>query len=421
MTATVDEVRARIDTVWRIEAHRVIAGLGRLLSDLGLAEEIAQDALVAALEQWPSEGVPRNPGAWLMTTGRRRAIDRIRREVTLRDKITMIGQDLDDHDDPYAAADRRLDDQIGDDVLRLIFTACHPLLGEAARMALTLKVVGGLNTPAIARAFLSPEATIAQRIVRAKRTLATKQVGFEAPTAEELPARLPTVLSVIYLLFNEGYAASSGDDLTRPDLCAEALRLGRMLTARLENEPEVYGLSALMELQASRMAARTGPDGEPVLLGDQDRRRWDRLLIRRGLESLDRAHRLGGARGPYALQAAIAACHARASRAEDTDWPTIAAIYDTLAEVTPSPVVELNRAVAHGMAYGPQAGLDLVDQLRTAPVLADYPLLPNVRGDLLARLGRNAEAAAEFRRAAELGGNERERALALRRAEALEP
>jgi RNA polymerase sigma factor (sigma-70 family) len=418
--ATVDEVRARIDAVWRIEAHRVIAGLGRLLGDLGLAEEIAQDALVAALEQWPGDGVPRNPGAWLMTTGKRRAIDRIRREVTLRDKINIIGRDLDDREDPYADADQRLDDQIGDDVLRLIFTACHPVLGEEARMALTLKVVAGLGTPEIARAFLSPESTIAQRIVRAKRTLATKQVGFEAPTAEELPDRLPTVLSVIYLLFNEGYAATSGDDLLRPDLCGEALRLGRMLTARLDGEPEVHGLTALMELQASRNAARIGPDGEPVLLGDQDRRRWDRLLIRRGLQALDRVYVLGGGRGPYALQAAIAACHARAARAEDTDWPTIAAIYDALAEVSPSPVVELNRAVAHGMAYGPQAGLDLVDQLRAAPVLAGYHLLPNVRGDLLAKLGRDAEAADEFRRAAELGGNERERALAVRRAEALD-
>lgn len=397
----------------------MVSGLARLLGDLGVAEEVAQDALVAALEQWPREGIPRNPGAWLMTTGRRRAIDRIRREVNLRDKLAILGRELDDHDDPYDRADDRLDDQIGDDLLRLIFTACHPALGAEARVALTLKTVGGLSTAEIARAFLSSEPTIAQRIVRAKRTLADKQIGFAAPTADELPQRLPTVLSVIYLIFNEGYAASSGDDWVRPGLCRDALRLGRMLCNLLPDQPDAYALTSLMEFQASRLGARTDPAGRPILLLDQDRSRWDRLLITHGLRALQRVHELGGSRSSYGLQAEIAACHARAATADDTDWIMIARLYETLAEVAPSPVVELNRAVALGMAYGPQAGLDLVDQLRGVPALERYHLLPSVRGDLLARLGRNAEAAAEFRRAAELAGNDQERELSLRRAEAL--
>ena len=417
--AALEDVRSSIDTVWRIEAARVVSGLARLLGDLGLAEEIAQDALVAALEQWPDEGIPRNPGAWLMTTGRRRAIDRIRREVNLRDKIAILGRDLDDHDDPYEQADDRLDDQIGDDLLRLIFTACHPALRPDARVALTLKTVGGLSTAEIARAFLSTEATIAQRIVRAKRTLADKQIGFAAPTAEELGERLPTVLSVIYLIFNEGYAASSGDDWLRPDLCRDALRLGRMLCGLLSEQPEVFALTALMEFQASRLGARTDRHGRPILLLDQDRSRWNRLLITHGLRSLQRVYELDGGRSSYGLQAAIAACHARAATAEDTDWMMITNLYQALAEVAPSPVVELNRAVALGMAYGPQAGLDLVDQLRDIPALARYHLLPSVRGDLLARLGRETEAAAEFRRAAELAGNDQERELSLRRADSL--
>ncbi|QGN33523.1 RNA polymerase sigma factor [Microlunatus sp. Gsoil 973] len=418
--APVDDVRASIDAVWRIESARVVAALARLHGDLGLAEETAQEALVAALEQWPRDGIPRNPAAWLMTTGRRRAIDRIRREVNLREKVAVLASDLDDHDDPYDEADSRLDDQIGDDMLRLIFTACHPALSTEARIALTLKTVAGLSTAEIARAFLSTESTIAQRIVRAKRTLSARRVGFAAPTAEELPERLPPVLSVIYLIFNEGYAASSGDDWFRPELCRDALRLGRMLCNLLPNESDVFALTALMEFQASRLAARTTRDGQPILLLDQNRALWDRLSITRGLRSLQRVRELGGTRTSYALQAAIAAQHARAATAEDTDWVAIAALYETLAETAPSPIVELNRAVALGMAYGPQAGLDLVDQLRDFPELERYHLLPSVRGDLLARLGRDAEAADEFRRAAELAGNDQERALSLSRARALE-
>ncbi|MBO0810960.1 MAG: RNA polymerase sigma factor [Microlunatus sp.] len=419
MTVAQDQVRSSIDAVWRIESARVVSGLARLLGDLGLAEETAQDALVAAMEQWPAEGIPRNPGAWLMTIGRRRAIDRIRREANLRQKLSLLAPGLDDHEDPYDAADTRLDDQIGDDMLRLIFTACHPVLNADARIALTLKTVGGLSTTEIARAFLSTEPTIAQRIVRAKRTLAAKEVGFAAPTADELPERLPTVLSVIYLIFNEGYAASSGEDWLRPGLCRDALRLSRMLCRLLPDQPEVFALTALMEFQASRLNARTTIDGRPILLLDQNRGRWDRLQIARGLKSLDQVYALGGGRSNYALQAAIAACHARARTAEDTDWVAISGLYDVLAEVAPSPVVELNRAVALGMAYGPQAGLDLVDQLQEIPELARYHLLPSVRGDLLARLGRNAEAAAEFRRAAELAGNDQERELSIMRAESL--
>jgi RNA polymerase sigma factor (sigma-70 family) len=418
--ATIDEVRSSIDGVWRIEAARVTSGLGRLLGDLGLAEEIAQDALVAAMEQWPEEGIPRNPGAWLMTTGRRRAIDRIRREVNLREKLTILAPELSEHEDPYDQADERLDDQIGDDILRLIFTACHPVLGPEARVALTLKTVGGLSTAEIARGFLTTEPTIAQRIVRAKRTLATREVGFNAPTAEELPERLPTVLSVVYLIFNEGYAASSGKDWLRPELCREALRLGRMLCGLLPEESEVFALTALMQFQASRLSARTTPDGKPILLLDQDRSRWDRLMITGGRRSLARVYELDGARTSYALQAAIAGCHARAATAADTDWVAIAGLYEILAEVAPSPVVELNRAVALGKAYGPQAGLDLVDQLRDLPELARYHLLPSVRGDLLASLGRNQEAAAEFRKAAELATNDQERELSITRAVSLE-
>ena len=417
--AAPEDVSSSIDAVWRVEAARVVSGLARLLGDLGLAEEIAQDALVAALQQWPQEGIPDNPAAWLMTTGRRRAIDRIRREVNLRDKLAIVGRELDDHDDPYAAADDRLDDQIGDDLLRLIFTACHPAISSEARVALTLKTVGGLSTAEIARAFLSTEPTIAQRIVRAKRTLAARRIGFVAPTAEELPERLPPVLTVIYLIFNEGYAASTGDDWVRPGLCHEALRLGRMLCGLLPQQSDVFAVTALMELQASRLGARVDARGRPILLLDQDRSRWDRLLISRGLRALQRVHDLQGSQTSYGLQAAIAGCHARAIRAEDTDWVQIAGLYETLAEVAPSPVVELNRAVALGMAYGPQAGLDLVEQLRELPGLERYHLLPSVRGDLLARLGRNAEAAEEFRRAAELAGNDQERELSLRRAESL--
>lgn len=414
-----DDVGIRIEAVWRIESARLIAGLARVVGDLGPAEDLAHDALVAAMEQWPVEGVPRNPGAWLMTIGRRRAVDRIRRDVTGREKLAALRRDLDDPVDPYAAVDERLDDPVGDDLLRLIFTACHPVLGPQARVALTCKVVGGLSTPEIARAFLTSESTVAQRIVRAKRTLARRQVGFVAPTAEELPARLPDVLSVIYLIFNEGYAASSGRDWLRPDLCGQALRLGRMLCALLPDQPEVFALTALMELQASRLRARVDAGGRPVLLMDQQRSRWDRLLIVHGLRALERCHRLGGGRCSYALQAAIAACHARAGTAAETDWVTVAALYDVLAEVAGSPVVELNRAVALAMAYGPEVGLGLVDQLRDVPALQQYHLLPSVRGDLLQRLGRRTEAAAEFRRAADLAGNEPERDLSLRRAESL--
>jgi RNA polymerase sigma factor (sigma-70 family) len=417
---TADAVRARIDAVWRIEAARLTAVLGRMVGDLGLGEELAQDALVAALEQWPRDGVPRNPGGWLITIGKRRAIDRIRRDVTLREKLAVIGRDQADEADPYAEADERLDDPIGDDLLRLIFTACHPVLGQDARVALTLKAVGGLSTAEIARAYLSSESTIGQRIVRAKRTLTDSGVGFEAPTADELPRRLGDVLSVIYLIFNEGYVASSGRSWNRPQLCTDALRLGRMLCRLLPDEPEVHALTALMELQSSRDGARTDEDGTPILLLDQQRSRWDRMAIGRGLRSLERAHELGGARGNYALQAALAACHARAARAEDTDWKMIAAIYATLAEVSGSPVVELNRAVAVAMAYGPQAGLDLVERLADLPQLQRYHLLPSVRGDLLAKVGRADEAAESFRRAAMLAGNDQDRTLLTRRAEQAE-
>ncbi len=412
------QAHAAIETVIRLESARLIAGLARFAGgDIGLAEELAQDAVLAALEQWPSEGVPQNPGAWLMTVAKRRAIDQFRRNRELERKYAEIGADLRaGEDDGTADFERAISDDIDDDLLRLIFTACHPILSVPARVALTLRMVGGLTTAEIARAYLVPEATIAQRIVRAKKTLARARIPFEAPDGQARQARLASVLEVIYLIFNEGYSATAGDDWTRPALCHEALRLGRVMAGLAPGEPEVHGLVALMEIQSSRLAARTGQDGEPVLLLDQDRTRWDQLLIRRGLAALDRAEALGGEGGPYVLQAAIAACHARAFRSEETDWARITRLYDILAEVMPSPIVELNRAVAVSMAFGPQAGLDLVDQLAAEPTLSGYHLLPSVRGDLLMKLGRPAEAQAEFQRASELAGNARERELTASRA-----
>lgn len=411
------DIHRAIDAVWRMESARVIAGLVRMVRDVGLAEELAQDALVAALEKWPETGVPDNPGAWLTTTARNRAIDRLR-HLKLRDeKHLQVAYELEQLQDH---ADRReehlLDDPVGDDLLRLMFISCHPVLPPESRVALTLRLLGGLETGEIARAFLAAEATVAQRIVRAKRTLAEANVPFEIPRREELPERLSAVLGVVYLVFNEGYAASTGDDWIRPALCEEALRLGRVLAGLMPDESEVHGLVALMEIQASRLHARIGADGEPILLLDQDRSRWDRLLIGRGLAALERAQRLGGALGPYALQAAIAACHARAVTAADTDWVRIVALYDALAQLAPSPVVELNRAVAVSMAFGPQVALERVDALRGEPKLAGYHLLPSVRGDLLFKLGREPEARVEFERAAALAGNGRERALLLARA-----
>jgi RNA polymerase sigma-70 factor, ECF subfamily len=406
-----------IEAVWRIESARVVAGLARIVRDVGLAEELAQDALVAALEQWPESGVPRNPGAWLMAIGKRRAIDHLRRNQRFERKLEELGRELEaDGAQAQPDVDAALDGEIQDDLLRLVFTACHPVLSTEARVAMTLRVLGGLTTGEIARAFLVPEPTVAQRIVRAKRTLAEARVPFEVPQGAEAAQRLSSVLEVIYLVFNEGYSATAGDDWMRPALCEEALRLGRVLAELMPSEPEVHGLVALMEIQASRSAARTGPTGEPVLLLDQDRSRWDQLLIHRGLAALARAEALGGALGPYALQAAIAACHARARTAEETDWPRIAALYEALAELAPSPVVELNRAVALGMAFGPASGLELVDQLTSEPSLEAYHLLPSVRGDLLAKLGRHDEARAEFERAASLTRNARERTLLLERA-----
>jgi len=403
-----------VEAVWRIEAARIIAGLARIVQDVGLAEELAQDALVAALEQWPESGVPDNPGAWLMATAKHKAIDVLRRRAAYDRKLVEVGRDIDQRDEPDLAA--AADDYIGDDLLRLIFAACHPVLSTEARVALTLRLLGGLTTDEIARALLVSEPTAAQRIVRAKRTLAAKRVPIELPPPSDIAERLASVLEVIYLIFNEGYSATAGDDWMRPALCAEALRLGRILAGLLPKEPEVHGLVALMEIQASRTRARTGSSGEPVLLLDQDRRRWDRLLIRRGLEALDRVEALGGTLGPYALQAAIAACHARAVTAEDTDWARIAALYVVLSHVSPSPIVELNRAVAVGMAHGPAEGLSLVDALVSEPTLAAYPQLPAVRGDLLAKLGRLDEAKREFERAAALTRNERERSVFLARA-----
>ena len=417
MTAT-DTHRA-IDAIWRIESAKIIAGLARIVRDVGLAEELAQDALVAALEQWPESGVPDNPGAWLMATGKHRAIDFFRRKKLLERKHEELGRELDARQKMAVADfDSAIDDDIGDDLLRLVFTACHPVLSTEARVALTLRLLGGLTTEEIARAFLVPEPTVAQRIVRAKRTLAEAHVPFEVPRGDELAARLSSVLEVIYLIFNEGYSATAGDDWMRPALCEDALRLGRILAELVPKEPEVHGLVALMEIQASRSGARIGPSGEPILLLDQDRSRWDQLLIHRGLAALQRAEELRGALGPYALQAAIAACHARARTPEETDWPRIAALYDALAHGAPSPVVELNRAVAVAMAFGPAAGLELVDALTSEPSLKSYHLLPSVRGDFLLRLGRFAEAQAEFERAAALTRNAREHELLLGRARA---
>ncbi|MFC6018769.1 RNA polymerase sigma factor [Plantactinospora solaniradicis] len=408
--------RRAVEAVWRIESARIIAGLARLVQDVGLAEELAQDALVVALEQWPRSGVPPNPGGWLMSTAKHRAIDLLRRRTTYQRKLQELGREIESRPDPTedeltAVLD---DERIDDDLLRLIFTACHPVLPTEGRVALTLRLLGGLRTDEIARAFLVPESTVGQRITRAKRTLAAKRIPFELPPRAELADRLASVLEVVYLVFNEGYSATAGDDWMRPTLCTEALRLGRILAGLLPEQAEVHGLLALMEIQASRIRARTGPAGEPVLLPDQDRRLWDRLLIRRGLEALDRAEALGI--GPYTLQAAIAACHARARTADDTDWVRIAALYRVLVHVSPSPVVELNRAVAVGMATGPADGLEIVEVLVSDGALASYPLLPAVRGDLLARLGRHDEARQEFERAASLTRNARERSLFLDRA-----
>jgi RNA polymerase sigma factor (sigma-70 family) len=411
------ETHAAIESVVRMESARLIAGLARYTGDLGLAEELAQDAVVAALEQWPQEGVPRNSGAWLMTVAKRRAIDLFRRNRELRNKYAQIGRTLEAEGDAVTPDfDHAFSDDIDDDLLRLVFTACHPVLSVQARVALTLRLLGGLTTVEIARAYLVPETTIAQRIVRAKKALAQAGVPFEVPGVQERPARLSSVLEVIYLIFNEGYSATTGDDWMRPALCQDALRLGRILAALTPDEPEVHAVVALMEIQSSRINARAGPTGQPILLLDQDRARWDRLLINRGLAALARTGELGGATGPYALQAAIAACHARAFRPEDTDWPRIAELYGLLARQTPSPVIELNRAVAVSMAYGPQAGLDLVDELTTEPALERYHLLPSVRGDLLMKLGRPDEARAEFERAAALTGNAPERELSAERA-----
>ena len=410
------DVQRTIDAVWRIESSKLIAGIARIVRDVGLAEDLAQDALVAALEQWPKSGVPDNPGAWLMATAKHRAIDQLRRRKLLDTKHEQLGHELEaSQQNPESDLAAAIDDQVGDDLLSLIFTACHPVLATEARVALTLRLLGGLSTEEIARAFLVPKATIAQRIVRAKRTLAAARVPFEVPRGAELVARLTSVLEVIYLVFNEGYSATAGDDWVRPALCEDALRLGRILAGLAPQEPEVHGLAALMELQASRLRARVGPSGQPILLLDQDRGRWDHLLIGRGLAALERAEALGGAYGPYALQAAIAACHARARAVEETDWTRIVALYDALAQLMPSPVVELNRAVALAMAFGPAAGLEVVDTLRAEPSLEGYHLLPSVRGDLLAKLGRFEEARAEFERAASLTQNTRERTLLLKR------
>jgi RNA polymerase sigma factor (sigma-70 family) len=412
------EAHRAIEAVWRIESARLIAGLTRIVHDVGRAEELAQDALVAALEQWPATGVPENPGAWLMTTARNRSIDALRRRETLERKVQELGRELDTVQEPDLAAE--IDDHVGDDLLRLVFIACHPVLGTEARVALTLRLLGALTTDEIARAFLVPKATVAQRVVRAKKTLADARVPFELPAPEQLEARLASVLEVIYLVFNEGYSATAGEDWIRPELCEEALRLGRVVAELMPEEPEVHGLAGLMELQASRLRARVGPAGEAVLLPDQDRGRWDRLLIGRGLVALERARRLARPAGPYVLQAEIAACHARAPTAEQTDWARIAALYAALAQRMGSPVIELNRAVALGMALGPAAGLELVDELRDEPALADYHLLSSVRGDLLEKLGRRAEARAEFERAASMTRNARERELLRDRAAACE-
>ncbi|MCW2966907.1 MAG: polymerase subunit sigma-24 [Solirubrobacteraceae bacterium] len=412
------DAHGAIDAIWRIESAKLIAGLARIVRDVGLAEDLAQDALVAALEQWPDAGVPENPGAWLMATAKHRAIDTLRRSATLERKHELIARELETQQLTPPDLDAALDDHVGDDLLSLVFTTCHPVLSTEARVALTLRLFGGLTTPEIARAFLVAESAVAQRIVRAKRTLTETNVPIEVPGRDELPERLSSVLGVVYLVFNEGYAATAGADWMRPALCEEALRLGRVLASLMPGESEVQGLVALMEIQASRMRARVGLDGAPVLLGDQDRARWDQLLIRRGLAALESAESAEAPLGSYALQASIAACHARARTPEETDWPRIAALYDALAQVAPSPVVELNRAVAIAMAFGPAAGLELVDRLGSEPALSGYHLLPSVRGDLLAKLGRLGEARTEFERAAALTRNDRERELLASRAAA---
>jgi RNA polymerase sigma-70 factor, ECF subfamily len=414
---TATDIHRTIDAVWRIESARIIAGLARMVRDVGLAEELAQDALVAALEQWPESGVPDNPGAWLIATAKHRAIDHFRRNKLLERKHEELGREIEMRQEAAVAEfDAAIDDDIRDDLLRLVLTACHPVLSSEARVALTLRLLGGLTTEEIARAFLAPEPTVAQRIVRAKKTLAEARVPFEVPRGRELAARLSSVLEVIYLIFNEGYSATAGEDWMRPALCQDALRLGRILAELVPNEPEVHGLVALMEIQASRSAARVGRSGEPILLLDQNRGQWDQLLIHRGLAALERAEQLGGTTGAYAMQAAIAACHARARTAAETDWKRIAGLYDSLAQLMPSPIVELNRAVAHAMAFGPAAGLKIIDTVASEPSLKSYHLLPSVRGDFLFKLGRSAEALAEFERAASMARNARERDLLLDRA-----
>jgi RNA polymerase sigma factor (sigma-70 family) len=412
------DIQRTIEAVWRIESPRLIASLTRMVRDVGKAEDLAQDALVAALQQWPTGGIPDSPAAWLLTAAKRRAIDHFRRDKLLERKHEQLGYELESRQDAVPDLEAALDDDVGDDLLRLIFTACHPVLSTEARVALTLRLLGGLTTEEIARAFLVPEATIAQRIVRAKRTLAKARVPFEIPRGDALEARLSSVLEVVYLVFNEGYAATAGDHWTRPALCEDALRLGRVLAELAPGEAEVHGLVALMEIQASRLGARSGPSGEPILLLDQNRARWDRLLIGRGQAALARAAAIGAPRGPYVLQAEIAACHARALTADATDWRRIASLYGELAALTPSPIIELNRAVAVGMADGPRSGLELVDALAPDRSLASYHLLPSVRGDLLVKLGRLDEARVEFERAAELTRNTRERTLLTARAAA---
>jgi RNA polymerase sigma factor (sigma-70 family) len=419
VAVTATDTHRTIDAIWRIESPRLIAGLARMVRDVGVAEDLAQDALVAALEQWPQTRVPNNPGAWLMATAKHRAIDYFRRNTLLERKHAELGYEIESEQRAAAAdLDAALDDDVGDDLLRLMFTACHPVLSTEARAALTLRLLAGMTTDEIARAFLASEATIAQRIVRAKRTLADKHVPFEVPRGQDRASRLASVLEVIYLVFNEGYTATAGDDWMRPALCEDALRLGRILAELTPHEPEVHGLVALMEIQASRSKARTGPTGQPIVLLEQNRARWDFLLIRRGLAALERAETLGGSRGPYVIQASIAAVHARARLPEDTDWARIVRLYDELVAQLPSPIVELNRAVAVGMADGPRAGLAAVDALRTEPALKGYHHLPSVRGDLLAKLGRLGEAGEEFERAAALTRNARERDLLLERARA---
>jgi len=418
---TASDTHRAIDAVWRIESAKLIAGLTRIVRDVGLAEDLAQDALVAALERWPETGVPDNPGAWLMATAKHRAIDTFRRSERIERKHQELGHEIESRQEMMVRElEEAIDDDIGDDLLRLVFMSCHPILPREARTALTLRLLGGLTTDEIARAFLVPEPTVAQRIVRAKRTLSEAKIPFEVPRGPELNARLSSVLEVIYLIFNEGYSATAGDDLVRPALCEDALRLGRIVAELAPGEPEVHGLVALMEIQASRLRARTSPSGEPILLLDQDRGRWDQLLIRRGLASLERAEKLGGANGPYALQAAIVACHARARTPDETDWPRIASLYDALAAVVPSPVIELNRAVAVGMAFGPAEGLEVIDSVAREPALKGYHLVPAARADMLEKLGRNDEARREFERAASLTRNARERDLLLKRAKSNE-